>query len=230
MENKILIIEDESDIQNILRYSFMKEKFKVRCASCGIDGIEICEDFSPDIIMLDLMLPDISGFEVCKRLTKYNIPIIMLTARNDIVDKVLGLELGADDYITKPFDIRECIARVNVALRRVQKNKSMHEYIDKEEKLTEITIDNIKIVKNSRKVFIDNTEVKLKPKEMSLLIYLIDNKNIAVSREQIMDKVWGDDYDGDFRTVDVHIRRLRQKLNNKDIIETIFGIGYMLKG
>lgn len=230
MENKILIIEDEPDIQNILRYSFMKEKFKVRCASCGIDGIEICESFSPNIIILDLMLPDISGFEVCRKLTKYNIPIIMLTARNDIVDKVLGLELGADDYITKPFDIRECIARVNVALRRVQKNKSKDEYVVKENKLNEIIIDNIKIVKDSRKVFVSNKEVKLKPKEMNLLLYLIDNKNIAVSREQIMDKVWDEDYDGDFRTVDVHVRRLRQKLDNKDIIETIFGIGYMLKG
>ncbi len=230
MENKILIIEDEPDIQNILRYSFMKEKFKVRCASCGIDGIEICESFSPNIIILDLMLPDMSGFEVCRKLTKYNIPIIMLTARNDIVDKVLGLELGADDYITKPFDIRECIARVNVALRRVEKLNLKDESIVENEDINEIIIENIKVVKSSRKVFAYNKEVKLKPKEMNLLLYLIENKNIAVSREQIMDKVWDEDYDGDFRTVDVHVRRLRQKLDNKDIIETIFGIGYMLKG
>ncbi|WWU64244.1 response regulator transcription factor [Clostridium baratii] len=228
MENKILIIEDESDIQNILRYSFIKEKFKVRCASCGIDGIEICEIFNPDIVILDLMLPDISGFEVLKNLTKYNIPIIMLTARHDIVDKVLGLELGADDYITKPFDIRECIARVKVALRRVEKSKLKDTYI--EEDRNEIIIDKIKIVKNSRKVFVNNEEIKLKPKEMNLLLYLIENKNIAISRDQIMEKVWDDEYDGDFRTVDVHIRRLRQKLNNKDIIETVFGVGYMLKG
>lgn len=228
MENKILIIEDESDIQNILRYSFIKEKFKVRCVSCGIDGIEICEIFNPDIVILDLMLPDISGFEVLKNLTKYNIPIIMLTARHDIVDKVLGLELGADDYITKPFDIRECIARVKVALRRVEKSKLKDTYI--EEDTNEIIIDKIKILKNSRKVFVNNEEIKLKPKEMNLLLYLIENKNIAISRDQIMEKVWDDEYDGDFRTVDVHIRRLRQKLNNKDIIETVFGIGYMLKG
>ncbi|MBS6041515.1 MAG: response regulator transcription factor [Clostridium baratii] len=227
MENKILIIEDESDIQNILRYSFIKEKFKVRCASCGIDGIEICEIFNPDIVILDLMLPDISGFELLKNLTKYNIPIIMLTARHDIVDKVLGLELGADDYITKPFDIRECIARVKVALRRVEKSKLKDTYI--EEDRNEIIIDKIKIVKNSRKVFVNNEEIKLKPKEMNLLLYLIENKNIAISRNQIMEKVWDDEYDGDFRTVDVHIRRLRQKLNNKDIIETVFGVGYMLK-
>lgn len=228
MENKILIIEDESDIQNILRYSFIKEKFKVRCASCGIDGIEICEIFNPDIVILDLMLPDISGFEVLKKLTKYNIPIIMSTARHDIVDKVLGLELGADDYITKPFDIRECIARVKVALRRVEKSKLKDTYI--EEDTNEIIIDKIKILKNSRKVFVNNEEIKLKPKEMNLLLYLIENKNIAISRDQIMEKVWDDEYDGDFRTVDVHIRRLRQKLNNKDIIETVFGVGYMLKG
>lgn len=173
------------------------------------------------------MLPDISGFEVLKNLTKYNIPIIMLTARHDIVDKVLGLELGADDYITKPFDIRECIARVNVVLRRVKKSKSQDKYIEKD--TNEIIIDNIKILKNSRKVFVNNKEIKLKPKEMNLLLYLIENKNIAISRDQIMEKVWDDEYDGDFRTVDVHIRRIRQKLNNKDIIETVFGIGYMLK-
>ena len=228
MEKKILIIEDESDIQNILRYSFIKEKFKVRCASCGIDGIEICKIFNPDVVILDLMLPDINGFEVLKNLTKYNIPIIMLTARHDIVDKVLGLELGADDYITKPFDIRECIARVNVALRRVKKSKSQDTYIEKD--TNEIIIDNIKILRNSRKVFVNNEEIKLKPKEMNLLVYLIENKNIAISRYQIMETVWDAEYDGDFRTVDVHIRRLRQKLNNKDIIETVFGIGYMLKG
>lgn len=225
MDKRVLIIEDEPDIQNILRYTFMREGFKVRCATYGKDGIEFCESFKPNIILLDLMLPDMSGFDVCKALVKHNIPIIMLTARNDIVDKVLGLELGADDYITKPFDVRECIARVNVALRRVQKSNTIQEEVS-----NSIEIDNIKVIRDSRKVYVSGEEIKLKPKEMDLLLYLIDNKNIALSRDQILDGAWGNDYEGDWRTVDVHVRRLRQKLNNNDIIETIFGIGYMFKG
>lgn len=225
MDKRILIIEDEPDIQNILRYSFVKEGFKVRCATYGKDALEFCESFKPDIILLDLMLPDMSGFDVCKGLVKHNIPIIMLTARNDIVDKILGLEIGADDYITKPFDVRECVARVNVALRRVQKSTVVQEQLS-----NNIEIDNIKVLREARKVYQEEEEIRLKPKEMDLLLYLIGNKNIALSRDQILDGVWGNDYEGDWRTVDVHVRRLRQKLNNNDIIETIFGIGYMFKG
>lgn len=224
MEEKILIIEDEPDIQNILRYSFMKEGFKVRCIDKGLDGIEVFKNFNPNLVILDLMLPDISGFEVCKELNKLDANIIMLTARDDIVDKVLGLELGADDYITKPFDIRECIARVKVALRRKKR------FINESKIKDEIKIQNIKIERKSRKVYLDNKEIKFKPKEIELLFYFLDNPNIALSRDQILDGVWGDDYFGDFRTVDVHVRRLRQKLKNETIIETIFGLGYMFKG
>ena len=207
MEEKILIIEDEPDIQNILRYSFMKEGFKVRCVDKGRQGIDIFKDFNPTLVILDLMLPDISGFDVCRELNKLNANIIMLTARDDIVDKVLGLELGADDYITKPFDISN-------------KSKDKDEFI----------IGPIKIKRQSRKVYLNEEEVKLKPKEIELLLYFLDNPNIALSRDQILDGVWGDEYFGDFRTVDVHVRRLRQKLNNEEIIETIFGLGYMFKG
>ena len=209
MEEKILIIEDEPDIQNILRYSFMKEGFKVRCVDKGRLGIEIFKEFNPTLVILDLMLPDISGFDVCRELNKLNANIIMLTARDDIVDKVLGLELGADDYITKPFDIRECVARVKVALRR--KDKFLKES-NKSTVKDEFIIGPIKIKRQSRKVYLNEEEVRLKPKEIELLLYFLDK------------------YFGDFRTVDVHVRRLRQKLNNEEIIETIFGLGYMFKG
>lgn len=227
MEERILIIEDEIDIQNILRYSFMKEGFKVRCVDKGLQGIEVFKSFNPNLVFLDLMLPDISGFDVCRELTKLDANIIMLTARDDIVDKVLGLELGADDYITKPFDVRECIARAKVALRRKTKNSNEHV---KEEKSDEMIIGNIKLKKLSRKVYLNGEEVRFKPKEIELLFYFAENANIALSRDQILDGVWGDEYFGDFRTVDVHVRRLRQKLENEEIIETIFGLGYMFKG
>lgn len=227
MEERILIIEDEVDIQNILRYSFMKEGFKVRCVDKGLQGIEVFKSFNPNLVFLDLMLPDISGFDVCRELTKLDANIIMLTARDDIVDKVLGLELGADDYITKPFDVRECIARAKVALRRKTKNSNEHV---KEEKSDEMIIGNIKLKKLSRKVYLNGEEVRFKPKEIELLFYFAENANIALSRDQILDGVWGDEYFGDFRTVDVHVRRLRQKLENEEIIETIFGLGYMFKG
>lgn len=224
MENKILIIEDESDIQNILRYSFIKEKFKVRCASCGIDGIEICEIFNPDIVILDLMLPDISGFEVLKNLTKYNIPIIMLTARHDIVDKVLGLELGADDYITKPFDIREVKMRVKVALRRLDDKNALVNNKNIEKGLF------IDIQK--REVRKDGEAIKLSKKEFDIIWLLYSNKEIVFSREQLLNHVWGIDYYGDDRTIDVHIRRLREKLGEEkgqSIIETVFGVGYVMR-
>lgn len=223
MEKKILIIEDEPDISDILRYALAKENFKVRCAYRGSEVITIMEEFNADLVILDVMLPDISGFELCKALVKYNIPILMLTARNDIVDKVLGLELGADDYITKPFDIREVITRVNVALRRIEK-ANVQKYNS-----NTIILGSIKIFKNSREVKKEDTLIKLKPKEYDLLLYLAENKNIVLSREQILNKVWDYSFEGDWRTVDVHIRRLRQKLGKEDLIETIFGIGYLLR-
>lgn len=224
MNKKILIIEDEPDIANILSYTFKNEGFEVKHSVSGEEGIEVFHKFNPNVVLLDLMLPGMNGFDVCKELAKYSSPVIMLTARNDIVDKILGLELGADDYITKPFNIRECVTRVNVALRRVEKINQIEV-----KKSNYIKVDNIEIYQDARKVFIQGKEVKLKPKELDLLFYLVDNRNIALTREQILDSVWGYDYFGDPRTVDVHIRRLRQKLEDNKIIETVFGIGYMIR-
>ncbi|BDR79999.1 DNA-binding response regulator [Clostridium tetani] len=186
------------------------------------------KEFRPNLVLLDINLPDESGFELCKFITsKYKIPILMITARNDLVDKVLGLELGADDYITKPFHIKEVMTRVRVALRRVKK----YSVVKENKEFIELN-DEVKINLESREVFKNNREVKLKPKEYDLLVFLAQNRNIVFSRETILDRVWELEYDGEIRTVDIHVRRLRAKLdsnNGQSIIETVFGVGYVMR-
>lgn len=226
MARKVLIIEDEEDIRDILTHYIKKEGFIAEEASCGEEGINAVKSGDIDVIVLDLMLPDMSGYEVCKLISiDYKIPIIMLTAKNDIVDKILGLELGADDYITKPFDIREVIARIKVCLRRMD---SLKENInDGMIKLPH----NIKIDEKSREVFKGEEVIKLKPKEFELLLILAKNLNIVMSRDKLLEKVWGYDFEGDSRTVDVHIQRLRKKLDEvseNSIIVTVFGVGYKM--
>lgn len=218
---KILIVEDEFSIKDILSYTLSNEGYDVLSLSKGCKAIEYATDFNPDLILLDLMLPDISGFELCKSLS-LRYPIIILTAKNDMSDKLKGLELGADDYITKPFDIREVLLRVKALLKRTCKVKSrnIHES-------TGLVID-----RQARGVYVNTKEIKLKPKEFDLLLFLHDNKNIVFSREDLLDKVWDYNFEGDLRTVDVHVRRLRSKLDynkNKSIIETVFGVGYVMR-
>ncbi|WP_027626011.1 response regulator transcription factor [Clostridium lundense] len=229
MNKTILIIEDEEDIRDILSHYLKKEGFNILEAEDGEKGIEIVKKEFVDLILLDLMLPNMSGYDVCREISSiYKIPIIMLTARNDIVDKVLGLELGADDYITKPFDIREVIARIKVCLRRIESLNEM-EYETSQDIIN--LKNNIKIYVESREVFKEETMVKLKPKEFDLLLILAKNKKIVFSREKLLQKVWGYDFEGDSRTVDVHIQRLRKKLdeeNGLSIIETVFGVGYKM--
>ncbi|WP_418223752.1 response regulator transcription factor [Clostridium isatidis] len=224
MREKILIIEDDEDISEILKYSLLKEGYKVKINPNGLETEYEINNFKPDLILLDIMLNDTDGFNVCRNIVKYKIPIIMLTARVDILDKILGLELGADDYITKPFDIREVITRIRVALRRREEIKDM--LIKKD---GEIILGKIKINESARTSYIEDTEVKLKPKEFDLLLFLAKNKNKVYSREQLLDLLWGYDYYGDSRTVDVHITRLRSKFKNNINIETIFGVGYVIK-
>ncbi|WPC44007.1 response regulator transcription factor [Clostridium sp. JS66] len=225
MDKNILIIEDEEDIRDILSHYLKKEGFSVIEAENGIHGIDIVKSKNIDLIILDLMLPDITGYEVCKKVSlNYKIPIIMLTAKNDIVDKIIGLEFGADDYITKPFDIREVIARIKVCIRRIESLKEKHEDVIK-------LSDNVKILESSREVFKGDNLIKLKPKEYNLLLILAKNKRTVLSRDVLLEKVWGYDFEGDSRTVDVHIQRLRKKLDSdkkKSIIETVFGIGYKM--
>ncbi len=230
-KNKILIIEDEKSIIDIMYYSLRKEGMEVVYGLNGREGMALVESFKPDLIILDLMLPDIDGFEICKIITvKYKIPILMVTARDDIMDKVLGLEMGADDYITKPFNIREVVARVKVALRRIENFNN--NYIEKYEEKDIIVSENIVIIPKSRIVKKNGEEIKLKPREYDLLLLFSENKGRVFSRETLLDSVWTMDYDGDIRTVDVHVQRLRKKLddkNNPSIIETIFGVGYKMR-
>lgn len=229
---KILIVEDDVSISDILAYSLKKEGYGIKCAFNGKEAFEYMENFMPNLIILDLMLPDISGFDICKVVSvKYKIPVLMLTARNNIEDKILGLEIGADDYITKPFDIREVKARVRVALRRVEdmKNNFAKDFNDKRY----IYVNPyVKIDTMSRIVYKNDIEVEMKPKEFDLLIAFCENKNMVFTRDQLLDMVWDIDYEGGLRTVDVHIQRLRKKLDDnlgQSIIETVFGVGYKMR-
>ncbi|MFR1707422.1 MAG: response regulator transcription factor [Clostridium sp.] len=227
MDLKILIVEDEISISDILYTALKSEGYNVRCGFTAKEGRELIQKFKPDLALLDLNLPDENGLELCKEINnKYLIPIIILTARNDIVDKILGLELGADDYITKPFHIKEVLARVKTALRCVEKYR-----IKGETEFLNIS-NHIKINMDSRIVLKADKEVKLKPQEYDLLEFLIKNRNRVFSREELLNKVWGFDYNGDIRTVDVHIRRIRSKLDNKNegsLIDTVFGVGYVMR-
>lgn len=224
---KVLIVEDEVSINDILVSALRADGYTAKGVFLAKEAKDALEIFHPDLILLDINLPDENGFELCRYINnKYCIPIIMLTARNDIVDKVLGLELGADDYITKPFNIKEVLTRVKVAIRRVNKYKEKSEeefiYINKF----------VKVNLEGRIVFKDDEEVKLKPQEYELLEFFIKNRNIVFSREILLNKVWGFDYEGEVRTVDVHVRRLRSKLDKENatsIIDTVFGIGYVMR-
>lgn len=224
---RILVVEDDISINDILSTALKSEGYNVRSCFTGRETRELIDKFQPDLALLDLNLPDESGFELCRDISpKYLIPIIILTARNDIVDKVLGLELGADDYITKPFHIKEVLVRVKTALRSVEKYKVTNRKGDIE------LLNSISINLESRVVLKGGQEVKLKPQEYDLFEFLAKNRNRVFSREELLNRVWGFDYDGDIRTVDVHIRRLRSKLddnNEKSIIDTVFGVGYVMR-
>ena len=226
MNKTILIIEDDEDIRDILYHYIRKEGYYVIEAKNGNMGLDLMKKEKIDLLILDLMLPDISGYEVCKAAARdYKMPIIMLTAKNDMIDKILGLELGADDYITKPFDIREVIARIKVCLRRMD---SLYEKNNQD--IIELPND-IKINEKSREVFRGNIPLKFKRKEFELLLILAQNRKIVLTRDMLLEKVWGFDFEGESRTVDVHVQRLRKKLGEKDetsIIETVFGVGYKM--
>lgn len=224
IDQTILLIEDEESIADILSYALRKEGFRFHSAATGQDGLLLFEGIDPDLVILDLMLPDMTGFDICKKLTASStVPILMLTARDDIVDKVLGLELGADDYMTKPFDVREVIARVRVLLRR-QQQTNISSFI----KVSE----HIRIEPRSHTVYKNGEAVALKPKEYELLLLFAQHKNRVFTREEILDTIWDYAYDGDIRTVDVHVQRVRKKLTDGQlaIIETVFGVGYKMRG
>jgi len=226
---KILIIEDEQSISDLLSYSIRKEGFCAQAAANGEQGLQMISEFKPDLILLDLMLPDMSGFEICKKVTKeHTIPVIMLTAKSDTFDKILGMELGADDYITKPFDLREVLVRIKAIFRRIE----LISEAKQAKKFDSLQLEHgIEIIKEKREVLKDGARVDLTNKEYDLFIFLADNKGRVFSRAELLDKVWGFDFIGDTRTVDIHVQRLRKKLDQRkdtSIIETVFGIGYKL--
>lgn len=226
MRQYILIVEDEADIGESLKYNFEREGFRTIIAESGEKGLRLALDEKrpPSLILLDLMLPGMSGIELCRRLRREpatkKIPIIMLTAKASEVDKIKGLEIGADDYITKPFSVKEVVARIRAVLRRVD-DETVQKYED--EKLSVDFTD--------MRVFCEEDEVKLTRKEFALLSYLTKNSGRVATRQNLLDNVWGYSYFGDTRTLDVHIRRLRQKLGEcGDCIETVVGVGYRFVG
>ncbi len=219
---KVLIVDDEPAIVDLIKINLELEGLETLSCYSGKEAVKYAQTFNPDLILLDIMLPDMNGFEVCKSIQSLNIPIIMLTAKNDIKDKLYGLELGADDYITKPFDGRELIARIKTILRRVDK------YNVKED--TNITVGLIVINTLERTVQIDGIDITLTPKEFDLLLLFCENQRKVFSRENILELVWGYEFIGDSRTVDMHVQRLRRKLGKcNSYVKTIFGIGYKLE-
>ncbi len=231
MDKKILVVDDEKPIADILQFNLKKEGFDVHCAYDGNEAIKLVEEIQPDLILLDIMLPQQDGMEVCREVRKkYDMPIIMLTAKDSEIDKVLGLELGADDYVTKPFSTRELIARVKANLRRQKQAASQQ---DEQEETNEITVGNLVIHPDSYMVSKRGETIELTHREFELLFYLAKHIGQVMTREHLLQTVWGYDYYGDVRTVDVTVRRLREKIEDNPShpawIVTRRGVGYYLR-
>lgn len=225
MAKRVLVVDDEKLIVKGIRFSLEQDDMEVDCAYDGQEALDLASQNQYDVILLDVMLPKFTGFEVCQQIREYSdVPIIMLTAKGDDMDKILGLEYGADDYITKPFNILEVKARIKAIMRRSEpKNHKL-------EKKKEIVSDELRIDIDSRRGYVEEKEVNLTAKEFDLLELLMLHPNKVYSREELLNTVWGYDYPGDVRTVDVHIRRLREKIEKKPsepkFIHTKWGVGY----
>ena len=231
---KVLIVEDDRTLLDVLKYNLTKEGHDVVTASDGVEALDMARNKKPDLIVLDVMLPKLDGFEVCRILRRETTtPILLLTAKASETDKVVGLELGADDYMTKPFSMREFLARIKSMLRRAEMMK-MVESSAKETTPSIIKVGGLEIDFARHKVSQSGTTIDLSPKEFDLLAFLLKNREQVFSRDQLLEKVWGYDYAGDTRTVDVHIRWLRQKIEvdpaNPKHLLTVRGIGYKFEG
>ncbi|MDF2484161.1 MAG: yycF [Herbinix sp.] len=229
MAKRVLVVDDEKLIVKGIRFSLEQDGMEVDCAYDGEEALEAAKKKEYDVVLLDVMLPKYSGFEVCQQIREFSMmPIIMLTAKGDDMDKILGLEYGADDYITKPFNILEVKARIKAIMRRNSKNSTTGSSDSKT-----ITFGEMKIDCENRRVYISGKEVNLTAKEFDLLELLIFNPNKVYSRENLLNIVWGYDYPGDVRTVDVHIRRLREKIESNPsepkFIHTKWGVGYFFQ-
>jgi len=237
MVDKILIIEDEISLQETLSYNLKHEGYEVEVSGNGLDGLNLARSWKPDLLLLDVMLPLMDGFEVCKILrNETDIPIIILTARADEIDRVVGLEIGADDYLVKPFSMRELSVRIKTRLRVSHQLHDLqaHENGKSEKANEELVFGNLILDTMRHELRINGTPIQLKPKEYELLAFLIENRGRALSRDLILEKVWGWDFAGDSRTVDVHIRWLRSKVENDPNqptrIVTVRGAGYRFEG
>lgn len=232
MGKVILAIDDEEHILELLSYNLESNGFRVLTADSGEDGLEMLKKEAVDLVLLDIMLPGIDGMEMLKRIRKNpdtaDLPVIMLTAKSEEINKVLGLEVGADDYISKPFGIYELVARVKAVLRRSERNRAVSATPEERDEI--ITIDDIIINNTTHEVTVDGKEVELALKEFELLYVLAKHRTRVFSREALLDKIWGYEYAGETRTVDVHIRNLRKKIERDDnkpkYIKTVRGVGY----
>ena len=222
MSQKVLVVEDDNNIAELLRLYLQKDGFEVSHAADGGKAVEMAKEIQPDLVLLDIMLPVMDGWQVCRELRKtMKMPIIMLTAKGETEDKVSGLEMGADDYIVKPFEVKELLARVHAVLRRTGD--------DGKPKSKKLTFDKLVINLDSYELIVDGKKIDTPPKEMELLYHLAATPNRVYTRNQLLDEVWGFDYFGDSRTVDVHIKRLREKLegvSDQWSLKTVWGVGY----
>lgn len=223
LDTKILVIDDDPIMSEMLKTYFEGEGYEVKTVADGAEGVSYFKMYEPDLVLLDIMLPKKDGWQVCREIRETSSkPIIMVTAKSDVFDKVLGLELGADDFVVKPFDPKELSARVKAVLRRCQAHTGQN---DDEV----IRFDNIEISKLKYELKLRGRSIDIPPKELELLYFLASNYNRVFTRDQLLDKVWGFDYLGDSRTVDVHVKRLREKLegvSDKWVLKTVWGVGY----
>jgi DNA-binding response OmpR family regulator len=218
--SNILVVEDETSIASFVALYLKNAGYDVRTAASGLDALRLAEAQAPSLVVLDLMLPDIDGLEVCKRLRQdSDVPILMLTARDEDLDKIIGLEVGADDYLTKPFNPRELVARIKSILRR-----SATERRDLQTEVIEH--GDLRVDSGRREARVAGTEVQLAPKEFDLLWELLDHRGLVLTRDQLLERVWGYTFAGDTRTVDVHVRQLRRKLGEASPVVTVWGVGY----
>ena len=222
-DKRILVIVDDTNICELLRIYLENEGFEIKTANDGAEGLALFKSCDPDLVLLDIMLPHMDGWEVCRKIREISSkPVIMITAKGDVFDKVLGLELGADDFVVKPFDMKELSARVKAVLRRTSSRS-------RDQNSDVIKFDNIEINMEEYTLKLRGKSVDIPPKELDLIHYLASNYNRVFTRDQLLDKVWGYDFAGDSRTVDVHIKRLREKLegvSDKWVLKTVWGVGY----
>jgi len=236
MAEKVLVVEDEPTLLDTLEYNLTRQGYQVSTAADGLSALSVARQERPDLIVLDVMLPGLDGFEVCHILRReMNVPILMLTARDDDIDKVVGLEMGADDYLTKPFNLRELLARVKALLRRVRLiREEMAEGVEKSPAGEQLVFGNLVIDLHRKEARKAGVPLRLKPKEFDLLLFLARNRGIVLSRDQILERVWGWDFGGGSRTVDVHVRWLREKIEDDPAhpthIVTVRGTGYRFEG